>query len=74
MGRFRIQLLLEDKKWSTQYTIAKNDRYSDSVSEWTLLNVNFTVDIYSIKLIYDQINTPHAHTLFSIITITHYVY
>ena len=24
MGRFRIQLLLEDNTWSTQYTIAKN--------------------------------------------------
>ena len=28
MGRFRIQLLLEDKTWSTQYTIAKNTNYS----------------------------------------------
>ena len=24
MGRFRIQILLEDSTWSTQYTIAKN--------------------------------------------------
>ena len=28
MGRFRIQLLLEDKTWSTQYTIAKNTQNS----------------------------------------------
>ena len=26
MGRFRIQLLVEDNTWSTQYTIDKNDR------------------------------------------------
>ena len=26
MGRFRIQLLLEDNTWSTVYTIAKNDK------------------------------------------------
>ena len=25
MGRFRIQLILEDDSWGTQYTIAKND-------------------------------------------------
>ena len=30
MGRFRIQLLLEDNTWSTQYTIAKNSQYSNS--------------------------------------------
>ena len=30
MGRFRIQLLLEDNTWYTQYTIAKNTEYSDN--------------------------------------------
>ena len=29
MGRFRIQLLLDDNTWSTQYTINKNTQYSD---------------------------------------------
>ena len=33
MGRFRIQLLLEDNTWSTQYTIAKSSQYSDNSSE-----------------------------------------
>ena len=33
MGRFTIQLLLEDNTWSAQYTIPKNDRYSDTSSE-----------------------------------------
>ena len=51
MGRFRIQLLLEDNTWSTQYTITKNGRYSDSDSEWTLLNLNYTVESYGIKKI-----------------------
>ena len=27
MGRFRIQLLLEDNTWSTRYNIPKNDRF-----------------------------------------------
>ena len=26
LGRFRIQILLEDDTWSTQYTIDKNDQ------------------------------------------------
>ena len=35
MGRFRIQLLLEDNSWSTQYTIPKNAQYSDTSTDWT---------------------------------------
>ena len=60
MGRFRIQLLFEDNTWSTRYNIPKNDRYSDTSTEWTLVNLNFTVENYGIKLIYDQIDTAHA--------------
>ena len=74
MGRFRIQLLLSDNTWSTLYTIAKNDRYSDSSTDWTLVNLNFTIESYGIKLIYDQIDTPHADMCFSNIAITHSVY
>ena len=74
MGRFRIQLLLEDNTWSTRYNIPKNDRYSDTSTDWTLINLNFTVENYGIKLIYDQIDTPHADMCFSNITITHSVY
>ena len=74
MGRFRIQLLLEDNIWTTQYTIAKNIQYSTSSTEWSLLNLDFTTEIYGIKLIYDQIDTPHADMCFSNITITHSVY
>ena len=74
MCRFRIQLLLEDKTWSTQYTIAKNIQYSFTSTEWTLLNLDFTVENYGIKLVYDQKDTTHADMCFSNITITHSLY
>ena len=73
MGRFRIQLLLEDNTWSTQYTIAKNTHYSDNSTDWTLINLDFTVENYGIKWIYDQIDKTHADKCFSNITITHSV-
>ena len=74
MGRFRIQLLLEDNAWSTRYNIPKNDRYSVSSTDWTLVSLNFTVENYGIKIIYDQIDTAHADMCFSNIKITHSVY
>ena len=74
MGKFRNQILLDDNTWSTQYSIAKNTQYSTSSTEWTLLNLDFTVENYGIKLIYDQIDTPHADMCFSNLTITHSVY
>ena len=74
MGRFRIELLLEDNTWSTRYNIPKNDRYNDSTTQWTLVKLNFTIENYGIRLVYDQIDTPHADMCFSNITITHSVY
>ena len=74
MGSFRVQLLLEDNTWSTRYNIPKNDRFSNSSTQWTLVNLNFTVENYGIRLVYDQIDTPHADMCFSNITITHSVY
>ena len=74
MGRFRIQLLLENNTWSTQYTIVKNTQYSDNSTDWTLLNLDFTEENYGIKLILDQIDTAHSDMSFSNITITHSVY
>ena len=74
MGRFRIQLILQYNTWSTKYNISKNDRYSDTSSEWTLVSLNFTEEFYGNKLIYDQIDTTHADMCFSNITITHCVY
>ena len=55
-------------------TIAKNDQYSNNSTDWTLLNLNFTVENYGVKLIYDQIDTPHADMCFSNVSITHSVY
>ena len=44
MGCFRIQLLLDDNTWSTRYNKPKDDRYSDSSTQWTKLSFNFTVE------------------------------
>ena len=74
MGRFRIELLLEDNTWSTQYTIPKNSQYSNTSTEWTLLNLNFTAQKYGIKSIFDEIDRPHADMCFSNITMTHSVF
>ena len=73
MGRFRIQLLLEDNTWSTKYIISENDRHNISSTDWTLLSFDFTEENYSIKLIYDQIDTTHSDMCFSNITMTHSV-
>ena len=74
MGRFRIYLLLDDKTWSTQYTIAKKTQYSDNSNDWFLLNLNFTIENFGIKLLFDQIENAHKDMCFSIIAITHSVY
>ena len=37
MGRFRTQLKLEDNTWSTKYTISKNEQYTKTSTDWTLL-------------------------------------
>ena len=74
MGCFRIQLLLEDNKWSTRHNIPKNGQKSDTTKDWTLVSLNFTVENYGIKSIYDQIDTAHADMSFRKITKTHSVY
>ena len=74
MGSFRIYILLEDNTWSTRYNIDKKDLYSNTSTNWTLVSLNLTVENYGIKLIYDQIDTPHADMCFSNITITHFIY
>ena len=74
MGRFRIQLLLNDNTWSTRYNIPKNDQYSDSSTDWTLVNLSFTVENYGTKTVYDQIDTAHADMCFSNITISHSIF
>ena len=73
MGRFRIQLLLEDNTWGTRYNIPKNDRYSNSSTQWTKLSLNFTEENYGIKLIFDEIDSAHSDMCFSNISITYSV-
>ena len=48
LGRFRVQLLLENNTWTTQYTIDKNTQYSDSPTDWTLLSLDFTDMVFQI--------------------------
>ena len=74
MGRLRIQLLLEGNTWSNRYNIPKNDRYSDTSTEWTLVSLNFTIEKYGIGLVYGEIDTTHADMCLSNITIPHSVY
>ena len=73
MVRFRTQLLLEKNTWSTRYNIRKNDRYSDSSTQWTKLSLNFTEENYGIKLIFDEIDNAHSDMCSSNISITHSV-
>jgi len=74
MGLFGIRLLSEDNTWNTQYTILKNTQYHSTSTEWSLLNLDFTTENYGIKVIYDELGSPHADMCFSNITITHSVY
>ena len=71
MGRIRLQVLLEDNTWSTQYTIPKKDQCSDISTDRTLVTLNFTVEIYSTKLFFHQIDTAHVDICFSKFTIPH---
>ena len=73
MGGFRIQLLLEDNTWITQYTIPKNSQYSNTSTDWTTINLDFTVENYGNNLVHDQIETFHADMCFSNIAITYSV-
>ena len=74
MRRFRIQILIKDNTWSTKYTIPKNEQYTNTSTVRSLLKLNFTVETYCIKLIYDQKDKAHADMCFSNVTITHSVY
>ena len=74
MGRFRIQLLLEDNTWSTHYTIPKITQYINSSTDWPLINLDFPEESYGKKLINDRLDTAHADICFSNITITHSIF
>ena len=70
MGKTRMQLLLSDNTCSIRYNILKSDRYSDSSTQWTLVSMNFKIENYGMKLIYDRIRTPHADMNFRDISLT----
>ena len=72
MGRFRIQLLLEDNSWSTLYDI-NNSQYSNGSTVWHFFDLDITQGNYGVKFIYDQIPTPDADMCFSNIKLTHSV-
>ena len=74
MGRFRIQLFLGGDTWSTRYSIRKNDRSSDSSTDWTLLSLNLSVGNYDIKLTYGEIDTAQAEMCHSNISEARSVY
>ena len=73
MGRFRIQLILEDNTLSTIYNIDKNSQYSNGSTVWYLFDLDITQGNYGVKFIYDQIPTAHSDMSFSNIIITHSV-
>ena len=74
MGRFRIQLLVEENTWSTRYNIPKNDRYRVTSTDRTKLGLNFAQKNYVIKLVYDEIDTAHADMCFTDIVIIQSVF
>ena len=65
IGRFRNQLLTNDNIWSTRYIFGKNDSYSSSSTQWTLVSLKFSIENYGIKLTYSRIDTPQADMCFS---------
>ena len=73
MGRFKIQILLQDNSWSTIYNKNRNSQYSNGSTVWHLFDLNITQENYGIKSIYDQIPTPHSDMCFSNIILTHSV-
>ena len=47
------------------------DIYSDRSTQWTKLSLNLTEEKYGNKLLYNEIDTPHADMSFSNITISY---
>ena len=74
MVGFRNQLLLEDNTWRICCNIPKNDRYSDTLTDWTKLSSKSTVDNYDIQIKNDEKDSAFADMCFSNITITHSIY
>ena len=73
MGLFANQLLLSHNVRSTRCKTSKNDHYSTSSTDWSLVSSDHTVETFCINLSYDQRETTHADMCFSKISF-HSVY
>ena len=74
MGRFRIQILLEDNSWSTIHNINKDSQNSNGSTVWHFFDLDITQENYGAKFIFDQIPTAHSDMKFSNIILFHSVY
>ena len=74
MGRFRIQILTKDNIWLTKFNIDKNTQFSNTATDWIILNLNITDENYGVKFVYDQIDGAHGDMSFSNIIISHSPY
>ena len=50
MGGFQIQFLLLNPHWQTKCTFGEKTNYSNTSTEWTLLDLVFTQSNFGIKL------------------------
>ena len=50
MGGFRIQFLLLNPHWQTKCNFGEKTSYSDTSTEWTLLDLDFTQSNFGNKL------------------------
>ena len=73
MRQLRFPTLFNDNSWSTRHNIPRNDRYSNSSPDSTLICLIFDVEIFVIRLDYDERYTTQADMCFSNNTITHSV-
>ena len=69
IGSFRFQLLLIDSTWNFPFDLPKNERYIDSPTDWTLVSLNFKLNVYGITLVYDEIDSAHADMCFKSFTV-----
>ena len=69
-----FNFLVAENTWSIRYNIPKNDRYSILSTDWTLVSLNVSVENYGIKIIYNQIDSPHADVRFDNLSIPRSVY
>ena len=67
-------IILKNNNWETIFTIAQNEGFSESATEWELLNLDITEKNYGIKMIIDEITSAHSDMGFSNFYITHSIY